>query len=212
VLRRGSDRINLNGRDPAIGGRHLAVRAGGSIRLFRRGTLDPLADLPGGDANALAVSNRWLAWRTREDGRDVIRARRIDDLDPVRDSQLVQSAGKAKSLGAPAVFGDRIVYALATRRRNVIRRERLKGGKAGTLAASREAALTTPSLTKGALLYVRIGDKRQRLMLKRFGGGSRRLYSRKARGGTLWSTSLTAKRAYATLLKGSNTRIISVKR
>jgi hypothetical protein len=73
--------------------------------------------------------------------------------------------------------------------------------------------LSNPSISGDSLLYVRHTRRADRLKLASIGGGSgRTLLSR--RGGTLWSTALSQKRAYVTLIHGvrPRQRILSVGR
>jgi hypothetical protein len=90
---------------------------------------------------------------------------------------------------------------------------------------SRTAALSNPSALGKRLLYVRAKRARQgpqvtrapklrqSLMVKRIGGKGRghKVYARGARR-QLWSTSLSARRGFATLLGGEGAKIISVRR
>jgi hypothetical protein len=212
ALRRRGEITGLPGRHPAIGGSYVAVAVGDTIRLLHRISLEQVASLPATGANAIALSDHWLAWRTSEGRGQRIRARRIDNLDSPPDSKGVYSV-RGKALSGPSVHGSRVVFAVAGQHKNAIRIESLKSGNDRNVLASREYALTTPSLNGNALLFVRIGDKRQRLVMKRLGTSrSRSVYSRRKGNGILWSTSLTRKRAYATLITGSKTRIISVSR
>jgi hypothetical protein len=73
--------------------------------------------------------------------------------------------------------------------------------------------LSNPSLRGGSLLYVRHGDRSDRLMLAPVGGGRGRMLLAR-RHGTLWSTALTARRAFVTQIAGTapGQRIISVGR
>ena len=138
-------------------------------------------------------------------------------------------AGRHRSspaqIGHPSVDGGRVFYAVSKRRGSSIKRRNLKSGKGGTVVRSRTAALSNPSALGKRLLYVRASRARQgpqvtrapklrqSLMLKRIGrkGPGRRIYSRGERR-QLWSTSLTAKRGFATLLGRGGPRIISVRR
>ena len=83
-----------------------------------------------------------------------------------------------------------------------------------TLFSSGVDGLSNPSIQGGAMLYVRHTRRADRLKLARLGGRGtgRTLLSR--RGGTLWSTALSQKRAYVTLLHGTRPRqrILSVGR
>ena len=79
---------------------------------------------------------------------------------------------------------------------------------------SRREGLSNPSIPGKALLYVRHTKRAERLKLASVGGRGpgRTLLSR--RSGTLWSTALSEKRAYVTLIHGSmpRQRILSVAR
>ena len=66
----------LPGTEPAIGGPWIAVREGGAIVLLQKKNLRERARLSAAP-DAIAVSRYWLAYRTRENGVDVIRASRI---------------------------------------------------------------------------------------------------------------------------------------
>jgi hypothetical protein len=108
---------------------------------------------------------------------------------------------------------------------NKIKWRNLRSGKGRTVLRSRTAALSNPSARGKRLLYVRAklarqGPQvtrapklRQSLMVKRIRGKGRghKIYSRGERR-QLWSTSLSAKRGFATLLGGRGPKIISVKR
>ena len=75
------------------------------------------------------------------------------------------------------------------------------------------AGLSNPSINGNDLLYVRSTARRDQLRLARLGGGRGRiLLTRGAR--ELWSTALTAKRAYVTQISGTapQQRILSVNR
>jgi hypothetical protein len=76
------------------------------------------------------------------------------------------------------------------------------------LVRSRFDGLSNPSLHGDDLLYVRHTQRGDRLKLLDLGGGGkakgRTLMTR--RQGTLWSTALTAKRAYVTQIHGTSPR------
>ena len=79
---------------------------------------------------------------------------------------------------------------------------------------SRSEGLSNPSISGKALLYVRNTRRADRLKLTSVAGAGtgRTLLSR--RTGTLWSTALSEKRAYVTLIRGRGPRqkILSVAR
>jgi hypothetical protein len=212
-LRDGGQTRKLDGKDPAIGGPYVAVRAGGGIRVLNRDTLERLADLQAGKVNALAIARNWVAWRARLDGRDQIRARRIKDLQSPNEVRRIQRANKGQHLGMPGIDGASVVYSVSSKKRNLIVRRSLERRRGRTLASSRGAWLHSPSLGSRRLLFVKVTDDRQQLVLKRLGKGGRRvLFSRPRGAGTLWSTALGAERAYVTLIRGGPDRILSAGR
>jgi hypothetical protein len=105
---------------------------------------------------------------------------------------------------------------VAKSKKNKIVRYGLESGERRTVVSTRKAALSNAAVREakgeGKLLYVKADRKQQRLMLKRLGGGGdgKVIYSR--RSGTLWSTALSATRAYVTVLRGGADKIISVRR
>ncbi len=212
VLRRGGQMTALPGKDPAIGGPYIAVRAGEGIDVLDGQTLQALTHLTAANANAISISARWIAWRTRLKGRDEIRARKIADLQSPNRAKRIARAGGGQVLGAPSVDGAKVAYAVASPGRNSIVRKGLRSRRGPAIIGSRLASLHSPTLGHDHLLYVRVSRRRQSLVLKRFGGGTRTLHSRSRRSGTLWSTALDADRAYVTLMRGSSDRILSATR
>jgi len=218
VLRRGGDTTPLPGKDPSIGGPFIAVRNGESVTVLKRRTLEPIRDVHAAGANAIAVSGNWLVWRNERQKPDKILARsirHIDDNNPRPPGRTFTLANaKDRELSAPAIYGDQVVYAAAGKHENAIIRRSLPGGGGGSMLSSRFFALMAPSFHEGVVLFVRVGQDRQQLVLKRRGSHSTHtLYSRDADNGILYSTSLRQKRAYATLIRGDhNSRIISVSR
>jgi hypothetical protein len=217
LQRRGPD-VAVQGHDPAAGGGRVATIASGEIVLMSAVSLEVIGRVPAPDADAVAVSRHWVVWRARRNGRDFLRARNVaDPRDPGPEHSLGRAGGAAQ-LGRPSLDDNRLVYARATRSENRIVK-RLLGAKHKkrakvTVMRSRVEGLSNPSIQGGALLYVRHTRRADRLKLARLGGRGqgRTLLSR--RGGTLWSTSLSRKRAYVTLLHGARPRqkILSVGR
>lgn len=212
VLRRGGQTQILPGKDPAIGGPYIAVRANDGIDVLDGETLQVLTHLTAANANAVAISARWVAWRAGLGGHDEIRARRIETLQSPNRAKRIARADGGQHLGAPSVNGAQVAYAVASPGRNAIVRTGLRSGKGRAIVDSRLAWLHSPSLGHDDLLFVRVTKRRQSLVLKRSGGGSRTLYSRPRTSGTLWSTALDAKRAYVTLMRGAGYRILSTGR
>jgi hypothetical protein len=218
VLRRAGQPIPLPGTDPAVGGPYAAVISGDAIMLLDRATLQPLAEVTAPGVDAVAVSETWLVYRAHRDGRDVLLGRSIVDPRAPGEERAFAAASGLGQLGRPGLDGDLVVFAIAKPHVNRIVRYGLDAERGRTILASRTSALSNPSLRRGEkvtkLLYVRASRKRQRLMVKRLSGKGhgRSIYSRKGRKVTLWSTALSAERAYVTLLRGGGEKIVSVKR
>ena len=217
-IRRGGEDIALPGRDPAAGDGRLAVLANGEILLLSAVDLAVIGRVAAPGADAVAISRRWLAWRSRVNGRDLIRARAVADPANPGPEQSLGRAGGAAQLGRPSLDDNRLVYARATRHENRIVK-RLLGAKRKkraktTVMRSVVDGLSNPTLRGGSLLYVRHTERADRLKLARIGGRGpgRTLLSR--RNGTLWSTELSAGRAYVTQIAGTapRQRILSVGR
>jgi hypothetical protein len=217
-LRRGGRDVRLPGHDAALGDGRLAVIAAGEIRLLSATDLSEIGHVHAKGADAVAVSRHWVAWRARRHGRDFMRARNVSDPRSPGPEHSLGRAGGSGQLGRPGLDDNRLVYARATTSDNVIVR-RLLGAKhpkraKSVLLRSRSEGLSNPSLRGRSLLYVRNTRRADRLKLKRVGGHGpgRTLLSR--RGGTLWSTALSDRRAYVTLIHGTKPRqrILSVAR
>ena len=217
-LRRGGGSVALPGDDPALGDGRIAVIAGREIRILSARDLTQIGRVPAPDADAVAISKGWLVWRARKNGRDFLRARNVRDPQRPGPQHSLGRAGGSAQLGRPSIDDNRLVYARATPRVNTIVR-RLLGAKRkkrakAILLRSRTEGLSNPSINGRSLLYVRSSARADRLKLARVGGGGsgRTLLSR--RTGTLWSTALSDRRAYVTLIHGSRPRqkILSVQR
>jgi hypothetical protein len=218
MLQRQGPDVVIQGHDPAAGGGRVATILSGEIVLMSAVNLDVIGRLPAPDADAVAVSRHWVVWRARRNGHDFLRARNVADPSRPGPEHSLGKAGGAAQLGRPSLDDNRLVYARATRHENRIVK-RLLGAKRKkrakvTVMRSDVEGLSNPSVQGGALLYVRHTRRADRLKLARLGGRGtgRTLLSRS--GGTLWSTALSQKRAYVTLLHGTRPRqrILSVGR
>jgi hypothetical protein len=168
-------------------------------------------------ADAVAVSRHWVVWRSHAHGRDSLHARRIANPAQPGPTHSLGRAGRNAQLSRPSIEDNRVVYARAAPEENLIVKQvlgskRPKHSKS-RLLRSRVDGLQSPSVNGKHLLYVRVTRHGQRLMLARIGGGQGRVVFRTG-SGTLWSTALSEKRAYVTVLHGSRprSRIISVNR
>lgn len=216
VFKRGGDEVALQGQDPALGNGRIAVVRGEEIAVLNSIDGSEIGRFAAADADALAISGHWLVWRAHTNGRDYMRARKLTDPRRPGPQRSLGTAGGAAQLGRPSLDDNRLVYARATGRENSIVKRVLGSKKTTTttLLRSRFEGLSNPSIRGGQVLYVRHSARADRLQLAQVNGGGsgRTLLSR--RKGTLWSTSLTDKRAYVTVISGTapQQRIVSVPR
>jgi hypothetical protein len=203
----------LPGRDPDIGGAYIAVLQRDRIDLLDRTNRTRIASFQAPGVDAVALSQDWLVYRTRRDGRDVLHARSISD--PAHPGVVRDLAGASPpdQIGRPSVAKSRVFYATATRTRNRIVRRTLTQSHGGVVVGSKKAALSNPAVVGTKLVYVRTDQRRQHLMLKKLGGGGHghSIYSRRKGSGTLWSTAVGKRRAYVTLMHGGDQRVLSIK-
>ena len=217
ILRRGDQNTTLPGHDGAIGDGRVAVVRAGEIVILSAQDLGEVGRVRAPGADAVAISESWLVWRARINGRDLMRARNVRDPASPGPEQSIGRAGRSAQLGRPSLDDNRLVYARANSAENrIVKRllgtKRKKRAKA-TLMRSGLVGLSNPAIRGDDLLYVRHTRGGDRLKLASVGGGSgRTLLSR--RSGTLWSTALSQKRAYVTLIHGTRPRqrILSVGR
>jgi len=212
VIDEGQGPVELAGTDPAISGSYVAVLDGDQVVILHRASHDEADRFPAAGVDAVAISSDWVAYRTRIDREDRILARELDAGGRAGAPLQIDSIRAPSQLGLPAVAGRRLVYAEARLRSNRIILHNLSRSQARTLISSRRHGLTNPSLRGGSLAYVRNARGGDQLRLLRLRGGrERRLLSGDRR---LWSTSLTSRRAYVTVLEGTapRSRIISVRR
>lgn len=221
-LSRGGIVTPIPGSDPAIGGALVAWHLGPAVTVAARDTLAPVLQqtLPG--VQKLAVSDRWLVWRA---GREI---RVLPLSDPSR-SALVVKAKRAAELGRPALGGDLVVYHRASATGSWLSAVDVATGKRRRLRFAQDALLLNPSLLGARLLYVRESRCSQELRLGPLGGGKERVLFRlpplagQDRGHErrhtsqgarlpclhrpepttrmLWTTALSAKTAYVTVLR-----------
>jgi MFS family permease len=213
-LRRGGQGFALAGTDPALGGPWAATIAGDEIVLIHREDLTEIRRVPAPNADAVAISGGWLAWRSRSRGRDHLIARRISPGGRPGKVRRIAGTGKRSQLGRPAIDGAKLAFAKATRRRNSIFLRRLGTGKSRRLVTSPREGISNPALGPKEFVYVRTTRHGDRLKLRKLGRGGegRTIYAR--RRARLWSTALRGKRVLVTVLRGNppRARIVSVGR
>ncbi len=226
VLRSEGHTYDLPGRDPALGGQFAAViSAGERIEILSRFTRQPLGSVGAPNARAVAISREWLAYLVVKRDRYLLRARRIEDPGSPGPVKGIASVSTPAQIGHPSVGGASVFYAVSKPHRNSIKRHSLRSGKGGTVLRSQAAQLLNPSVQGKHLLYARIsrGSEpplaihprrlRQTLMIKRLGrpGSGHKVYSHGHRR-ELWTTSLSPRRAFVTLLGHGGPKIVSTDR
>lgn len=217
VLRRDGADIPLPGRDPALGDGRIAVVDGSGIAILSAKDLSAGGHVAASHVDAVAISGRWLVWREHRGGRDSLRARSLSSPAEPGPLKSLGRSGRHAQLGRPSVDGNRLVYARATRGQNQIVSRKL-GAKhrkraKRTVLSSRKVGLSNPAVRGRKVLYVRTTRRRDLLKITSLGGhGAGRTLMRSQ--ATLWSTALTAKRAYVTVISGTapRQRIASVAR
>jgi hypothetical protein len=206
VMSRGGPEIPLPGRDPAIGGRYVATVQGNSVLLFDRTTLVPIGQIPAPGADAIAISDAWLAYRASTGGGgDAIYIRNI--ANPAAPAPPVQVASQdgTGQLSRPAVDGSILLYAIATPGGSRVVQRLMGTGKQRALVRSPRLLLFDPAVDGRSFTYVRTDARRSRLMVRRrhAHGSGRVLLALGRSRGVLWSNALTGSVAYATILEPS---------
>jgi hypothetical protein len=229
----------LPGSDPALGGSLLAWREGDRVRVVRFPDFAPVVDLVLPGVDALAVSPGWLAYRLRRRAGDRIAARRLSA--PGRE-RTIAAAGPRSSLGRPSLSGALLVYDATLPGESRIVAVRLDSGRQEAVRRTRADQLTSPTVHGSRLLYVRQTSTAQLLQLGPLapGAGDRTLYRARSTNtrdsgyepghsrvtrtppahvpatSLLWTTALSERHAYVTLLslRGGiqGSRIVRVRR
>ena len=205
VISRGGPEVALPGSHPAIGGRFVATVQDNAIRIFDRASLAPVAQLPAPGADAVAISDAWLAYRVSAGGGDAIYIRYIANLAAPAPPLQVASQGGAGQLSRPAVDGNVLLFAIATPRGSRVVQRVMGTRRHRALVHSPRLLLFDPSVKGRSFAYVRADARRTRLMVRRrhAQGSGRVLLSLARSKGVLWSNALTGSVAYATILQPS---------
>ncbi|HYU16765.1 MAG TPA: hypothetical protein VEL05_11855, partial [Candidatus Acidoferrum sp.] len=202
VISRGGPEVPLPGTHPAIGGRFIATVTGDSIQLLDRNSLSPVAELAAPGADAVAVSDTWLAYRAPTGGGDGIYIRYIANPAAPAPPLLLASVGGAAQLSPPAVDGSTLLYAIATPRGSRIVQWVMGTHKHRALVRSHRLLLFNPAVDGKSFAFVRSDARRSRLMVRgrhRHGSG-RILFTLRRSAGELYSDALTDAVAYVTIL------------
>jgi hypothetical protein len=205
VMSRGGPEIPLPGSHPAIGGRYIATVTGNAIQLMDRTSLAPLARIDAAGADAIAVSDNWLAYRVSTGSGDQMFIRHLANPAAPGPPAQVDGAGGTDQLSPPALDGALLVYGVATPGGSRIVQRVLGTRKHRVLVRSPRLLLFDPSVKGRSFSYVRSDARRSRLMVRKrpSHGPGRILFTLKRSQGQLWSDALTGSVAYVTLLKPS---------
>jgi hypothetical protein len=181
IARDGAVAQALPGADPALGPDNVVWREGERLVVADQATLAVRLRVDAAGAEEPAVSQRWLVWRARDGGGDVLRMKDLTAPEqPATDLRRVRPPAR---IGRPSLDGDRVVYHVAHRvdpstieeiYLPTQRRTRLRTGRQG-------AQLLNPSELGGTLLYINSSSERQRVRIgprrARSGDNDRSLYS-----------------------------------
>jgi hypothetical protein len=217
ILEVGGERTELPGGDPAVGGPWVAVTTTSGVRILERKGLEAVGSIDAGNADALAVSRKWLSYRVRRGNKDVLIAARLNRTGrPGRSYRLAQAKSPAQ-LSRPAVDRRRVVYAVAKKGKSSLVSQRLRAARAGprqALVASRSNLIAGPSLKGKRIAYALTSRKAQTIRVKGLGRGKGRSAYRRGTGPpTLWTTAIAGERIYFTLVKkGGTGRLLSTGR
>lgn len=161
-------RADLPADDVALGGPYLAVRHGDAIEVLDRASLAVVLQRNVRRATQLAVSRGWLVWRVaRAGGGDRLYAVALPAPGATR---LLAGVGAPERIGRPALFGDRLAYAVATPARSQIVTQDLARGGRTVVRSSTATELSQPALHGDRLLYVEASYCSQELRLTRLHG------------------------------------------
>ena len=203
-LVRDGDYTALPGRQPAVGGPYVAVVAGDEIKLLDRYSLAALGTVSAPGADGLALSRGWLAYRIGRRSGDTLLARRIaDPANPGPAKRIARTGGFAQ-LSRPALDHSLLLFSRNSRYASRIVKRRLGARRSRTILRSRFAGLFNPAVGGRRIVYVRSSRGRDRLMVRRRRGHGpgHVIYSRRRSRGAIWSSALTARRVFFTVLKG----------
>ena len=153
LQRPGAAAVGLPGTDTALGPQQVVWREGEELVVAMQDTLAPLLRVAAPGAEEPAVSARWLVWRAREGGADVLRA--VDLADPGQPARELRRVAAPDRLGRPSIDGDRAIYHVATRAASRIEEVFVPTGRVAVLRnAANGALLLNPSERAGDLLFV----------------------------------------------------------
>jgi hypothetical protein len=201
----GSGPEPLIGTDPSIADKFAAVVDGQNVRILGRPGFAEVDSFGAPGIDAVAVSNNWVAYRTRVEGRDRLLARKLDEAGVAGEPKSIAAAGHPDQVSLPSLDGNTLVYAINTPKSSRLIKSSLKKANRDVIVRSDVSQLSNPSVRGSSLLFVRGTRAHWELRLKKLGNRDlgRTLTTRDKR---IWSTALSAKRAYFTVLSGGAPR------
>ena len=130
-------------------------------------------------------------------------ARRLRDPANPGGSKAIARTGRLAQLSRPSLDHGLLVFARDGRRFSRIVRRRLAAHHNHTILSSSSTGLFNPSVKGGRLAYVRSTRGRDRLMIRarRGHGSGHAIFSSRRRRGWIWSTALTKRRVFFTILR-----------
>ncbi|MDX6674804.1 MAG: hypothetical protein QOH11_2222 [Solirubrobacteraceae bacterium] len=146
--------FTLPGRDPAIGGRMMAWHRGSLVTVARRDAPRVVLTTRVPGVDKLAVSDRWLVYRARGQ----LWGRRLSS--PRRALRIARG-----QVGRPALNGDTVVYSITGRAGSAIAAVDLRRRHGRVIRWAQASQFLNPSLLAGRLLYVGESDCSQLLRL-----------------------------------------------
>jgi hypothetical protein len=194
----------LPGRQPAVGGPYVALVAGDEIKLLDRYSLAELGTVSAPGADGLAVSARWLAYRTGGRSGDTLVASRIADPANPGPAKRIARTGAFAQISRPSLDHSLLVFSRNSRYASRIVKRRLGSRRSRTILRSRFAGLFNPDVGGRRIVYVLSSRGRDRLMVRRLRGrgAGHAIYSRRRSRGAIWSSALTRRRVFFSVLKG----------
>ena len=155
LMRDGGTTQALPGADPALGPSTVVWREGETLVVADQTTLEERLRLDAAGAEEPAISDRWLVWRAREPGGEVLR---MTDLQaPVPSSIDLRRQRAPSRIGRPSIDGDRLIYHVAARDSSRIEEIYLRRGAARRRAepATAGSCSTRPSTAASSSTSVR---------------------------------------------------------
>ncbi len=195
----------LPGRQPAVGGPYVAVVAGAEINVLDRASLEQVGRITAPGADGLAISGNWLAYRIGRRSGDALAVRRITNPAHPGPVKAISRTGGFAQISRPALDGSLLVFSRNSSFASRLVKRRLGERRNHTILSSRFAGLYNPAVAGARIAYVRSSRGRDRLMVRGLSGrgSGHAILSRRHRRGVIWSTAMTRRRVFFSVLKGS---------